>query len=59
MYKRQTYGSESTWEATEITLTVDLPGIGTVEVFTDWYEEYGGRDLPLMQAIAGADLIAA
>jgi len=57
--QRSTYGSESTWEATEITLTVALPNIGTVEVFTDWYEEYGGRDLPLMQAIAGADLIAA
>jgi len=57
--QRSTYGSESTWEATEITLTVALPNIGTVEVFTDWYEEYGGRDLPLMQAVADAELIAA
>ena len=57
--QRSTYGSESTWEATEITLTVALPNIGTVEVFTDWYEEYGGRDLPLMQAVAGVDLLSA
>ena len=57
--QRSTYGDESTWEATEITLTVALPGIGTVEVFTDWYEEYGGRDLPLMQAVAGVDLLSA
>jgi hypothetical protein len=57
--QRSTYGGESTWDATEITVTVDLPGIGTVEVFTDWYEEYGGRDLPLMQATPDAELIAA
>ncbi|MFF3511544.1 hypothetical protein [Streptomyces sp. NPDC002573] len=49
----------STWEATEITVTVDLPGIGTVEVFTDWDEESGGRDLPLIQAIPDVELIAA
>ena len=48
----------STWQATEITVTVDLPGIGHVEVFTDWYEETGGRELPLMQAIPDATLIA-
>lgn len=52
-------GSDTTWDATEITVTVDLPGIGTVEAFTDWYEEYGGRDLPLMQAIPDAVLIDA
>jgi hypothetical protein len=51
-------GSCSTWGATEITVTVDLPGIGTVEAFTDWDEETGGRDLPLMQAIPDAELIA-
>lgn len=47
----QRTGSCSTWEATEITVTLDLPGIGAVEVFTDWYEEYGGRELPLMRAL--------
>jgi len=57
--QRSTYGDESTWEVTEITVTVDLPGVGTVEVFTDWFEEYGGRDLPLMQAVPGAALIPA
>ncbi len=40
---------------TEITLTVDLPGIGRVEAVTDWYEGYtaidGGRALPLMRAL--------
>jgi len=48
----------STWNATEITVTVDLPGIGTVMVFTDWEESYGGRDLPVMQQIPDAELIA-
>jgi len=57
--QRTTHGGESTWDATEITVTVDLPGIGPVEAFTDWYEEYGGHDLPLMQAIPNAHLIAA
>ncbi|MFE0353556.1 hypothetical protein ACFW2I_08690 [Streptomyces nigra] len=55
----QRTGSCSTWAATEITVAVDLPGVGRVEVFTDWYEECGGRDLPLMQAIPDAKLIAA
>ncbi len=54
----QRTGSTTTWAATEITVTVDLPGIGTVEAFTDWDEETGGRDLPLMQAIPNATLIA-
>ncbi|MET9150047.1 hypothetical protein ABZX82_02010 [Streptomyces griseoflavus] len=57
--QRSTHDGESTWDAIEITVTVDLPGIGTVEIFTDWDEETGGRDLPLMQAIPGTDLIAA
>ncbi|MEF9521301.1 hypothetical protein [Streptomyces sp. RB13] len=48
----------STWNATEITVTVDLPEIGIVTVFTDWEESYGGRDLPVMQQIPDADLIA-
>lgn len=52
--QRTTHGGESTWQATEITVTVDLPGIGAVEAVTDWDEDTGGRDLPLMQAIAPA-----
>ena len=50
--QRSTYGGESTWQATEITVTVDFPNLGAVEIFTDWDEESGGHDLPLMQAIA-------
>jgi len=50
--QRTTHGGESTWQATEITVTVDLPGIGTVALVTDWDEETGGHDLPLLQAIA-------
>ncbi|WP_042174642.1 hypothetical protein [Streptomyces sp. NBRC 110035] len=57
--QRSTHGGESTWEALEITLTVDLPGIGTVEIFTDWDEETGGYDLPVMQATPDATLIPA
>lgn len=49
----------STWQATEITLTVEVTGVGPVKVSTDWDEESGGRDLPLMRAIPNADLIAA
>lgn len=49
----------STWKATEITLTVDVPDVGPVKVSTDWYEEYGGRDLPLMRVIPDAVLIDA
>lgn len=49
--QRSTLGGESTWTATEITLTTDLPGIGYVEIDTDWHEESGGGDLPLMRAI--------
>jgi hypothetical protein len=57
--QRSTSDGTTTWAATEITLTVDLPGIGYVEIDTDWHEETGGRDLPVMQSIATADLIAA
>lgn len=57
--RRSTFGGESTWTATEITLTVHLPGTGSVKVFTDWDEETGGRDLPLMRAISDAALIPA
>lgn len=49
--QRTTHGGDTTWQATEITVTVDLPDIGTVEIITDWDEETGGHDLPLMQAI--------
>lgn len=54
----RTCSTGSTWQATEITLTVEVPGIGPVTVSTDWDEESGGRDLPLMQAIPNATLIA-
>ncbi|WP_185932508.1 hypothetical protein [Streptomyces sp. WAC 01325] len=44
------------WTATEITLTTDVPGVGTVETFTDLYDgpaEYGYRDdLPVLLALA-------
>lgn len=40
---------------TEITVAFDLPGVGRVEVFTDWFEDYaaigGGRDLPVVRAL--------
>lgn len=49
--ERSTSDGSVTWTATEITLTVDLRGIGPVEIVTDWDEETGGRDLPVMRAI--------
>lgn len=55
---QRTCSTGLTWSVTEITVTVDLPGIGTVEAFTDWCEEYGGRDLPVMRAIPDAALAA-
>ncbi|MBQ0827686.1 hypothetical protein [Streptomyces tagetis] len=42
----------TTWTATEITLTVDVPGVGPVTVSTDWDEESGGHDLPLARGLA-------
>jgi hypothetical protein len=43
----------TTWTAEEITVTVDVPGVGPVEATTDWcddLEKYGSRDeLPLMR----------
>jgi hypothetical protein len=57
--QRATHDGETTWQTTEITVTVDLPDIGTVEIFTDWDETSGGHDLPLMQAIPDAELIVA
>ncbi|MFD5491590.1 hypothetical protein ACFWH4_01280 [Streptomyces sp. NPDC127091] len=45
----------TTWTAEEITLTVAVPGVGPVQVFTDWEEslaKFGARnELPLMRAI--------
>ncbi|MFJ6566617.1 hypothetical protein ACIQNU_04305 [Streptomyces sp. NPDC091292] len=56
--ERSPYGCDTTWKATEITLTVDVPGVGYVEIVTDWDEDSGGRDLPIMQVIPDAILIA-
>ncbi|TVL89724.1 hypothetical protein [Streptomyces sp. SAJ15] len=53
----RTCSTGSTWTATEITLTIEVSGIGPVMVSTDWDEESGGRNLPLMQAIPDAELI--
>jgi hypothetical protein len=50
---------DAVWDATEITLTVHVPGAGYVELVTDWDEPTGGRDLPVMRQIADAELIAA
>ena len=45
-----------TWAAEEITVTVDIPGVGPVEAVTDWYEglaKHGPRDeLPLTRTLA-------
>ena len=56
--ERSASDGDATWAATEINLTTDVPGVGYVEIVTDWDEETGGRDLPLMQAIPDAELIA-
>ncbi|NUS83675.1 MAG: hypothetical protein HOY75_13245 [Streptomyces sp.] len=56
--QRASSDGESTWDATEITLTTEVPGVGYVEVVTDWDEESGGRDLAVMQSVADVDLIA-
>lgn len=56
--ERTACDGDTTWAATEITLTTDIPGVGYIEVVTDWDEETGGRDLPLMRAIPDAVLIA-
>jgi hypothetical protein len=57
--QRTACDGDNTWAATEITLTVEVDGVGPVTVSTDWDEESGGRDLPLMQAIPDATLIPA
>ena len=51
----RTSSDGTTWTAEEITVAIDLPGIGRVEATTDWYEDYakhGERDeLPLMRVL--------
>ena len=47
------------WTATEITLTIEVPGVGYVELVTDWDDESGGRDLPVMRCVPTADLVSA
>jgi hypothetical protein len=49
---------DTPYPATEIALTVNVPGVGDVRIVTDWDEESGGHDLPIMQAIPDAILIA-
>ncbi|MCM8552298.1 hypothetical protein [Streptomyces sp. STCH 565 A] len=41
----------------EITLTVQVPDVGPVQIVTDWDAPAGGHDLPLMQALAIAPYI--
>ncbi|WP_432008713.1 hypothetical protein [Streptomyces bacillaris] len=48
---QRTY-SGGTVTAAEITVTATLPGIGVVEIVTDWDEESGGHDLPVMRNLA-------
>ena len=49
----RTLSDGDTYTVTEVTITVDLPGIGTIEVFTDWdpADEGYGYDLPVIRAI--------
>lgn len=49
--ERSACDGDATWAAIEITLTVDLPDVGRVEIVTDWDEDTGGHDLPVMRAI--------
>ncbi|WP_103512912.1 hypothetical protein [Streptomyces sp. SM13] len=44
--------SGGTFPAVEITVTVALPGIGTVQISTDWDEGSDGHDLPVMRSLA-------
>jgi hypothetical protein len=50
--ERRTSDSSSTWTATELTLTVNLPDIGAVQVSTDLEEESEvyPTDLPVVRA---------
>lgn len=53
---QRTYDNQTMTEV-EITVTVTLSGVATVQLVTDWYEEAGGHDLPLMRDITA--LVAA
>ncbi|KAB1979474.1 hypothetical protein [Streptomyces triticiradicis] len=55
--ERSTSDGSSTWTATEITVTVTVPGVGEVGIVTDWDEEIGGWDLPVMVAATRAPAI--
>lgn len=55
---RTTSNGQTTWPATEITLTVQVPGIGDVQVVTDWHADSGGIGLPIMGLVPAAELIA-
>ncbi|MBZ6258839.1 hypothetical protein KVH22_25320 [Streptomyces olivaceus] len=50
----RTISDDTTWTATEITLTTAVPDVGTVTVSTDFDEESGGHDLPVMRAARAA-----
>lgn len=51
----RTTSDGATWTDEEITVTVDVPGVGPVEATTDWCEDlakYGARDeLPLTRTL--------
>jgi hypothetical protein len=49
--ERRSFDGDTTWTATEITLTVEVPGVGPVEIVTDVEDdpEHGYRtDLPVV-----------
>ncbi|GGU13185.1 hypothetical protein [Streptomyces violascens] len=50
--------SEGTFPAIEITITVDLPGVGTAQAFTDWVpaDEPYAFALPLLAALPASQL---
>jgi len=52
----RTSSDGTSWTEEEITVTVDIPGVGPATAITGWCDDlakYGNRDeLPLMQAIA-------
>lgn len=54
----RTLSDDTTFTVTEVTVTVDILGIGTVQVFTDWDpadEEYG-YSLAVIRAIAVSEV---
>lgn len=52
--ERTAWSDVRTYTVTEVTITADLPGIGVVEVFTDWdpADETYGFTLPVIRALA-------